>query len=94
MSKSKESSERDQEITLALIKCFYLYPNYRVDSRGPSGLILSVLDRTSPQMAKRIRDGEDSADLCHELERTLYGSCITDEFGDARGSAGVIDPPR
>lgn len=87
MSKSKGScSKRDQEITLALVKCFYLYPNYRVDSRGPSGLILDVLQKTSPRVAQRIRAGEDTADLFHELETKLHGPS---EIGDVGPTAGV-----
>lgn len=43
----------------ALVRMLWLYPNYRVDSRGPSGLILDALNEIAPDVAKEIREGAE-----------------------------------
>lgn len=47
----------------AILRCFYLYNHYRVDSRGPSGLLLDALEVLDPAAAQRFRDGTDAGDL-------------------------------
>lgn len=41
-----------------LVACLYLYPNYRVDSRGPYGLILDAIEDLDPEVAKRLKEGD------------------------------------
>lgn len=52
----REAAER-------LLTLLYLYPNYRVDSRGPSGLVVDALDVLAPDLADRLREGEAPQDL-------------------------------
>jgi len=46
-----------------LLECLWLYPNYRVDSRGPYGLILDAIEKLDPETAKKLREGENVADF-------------------------------
>lgn len=46
-----------------LIKILWLYPNYRVDSRCPMGLLVDAIDALAPDLAERLRAGEDPSDL-------------------------------
>jgi len=46
-----------------LLRCLWLYPNYRVDSRGPYGLILDAIEKLDPEVAKKLREGEDPGDF-------------------------------
>lgn len=46
-----------------ILKTFWLYDGYRVDSRGPQGLLLDALDLLDPSLAQRYRDGEAAGDL-------------------------------
>jgi len=41
-----------------LVTCLWLYPNYRVDSRGPYGLILDAIEDLNPKIAKRLKEDE------------------------------------
>jgi hypothetical protein len=38
----------------ALVRCLYLYPNYKVDSRGPIGCIYDALDEMAPEIKAMI----------------------------------------
>lgn len=46
----------DDEIVEKLLTCFYLYNGYQVGSRGPSGLIMDVIEDLRPDVAQVIRD--------------------------------------
>lgn len=50
----------DDEIVEKLVFCFHIYPNYRVDSRGPAGLLMDIIEDLRPDIAQVIRD--ESAD--------------------------------
>jgi len=46
----------DDEIVEKLVFCFHIYPNYRVDSRGPSGLLMDIIENLRPDVAEVIRE--------------------------------------
>lgn len=46
-----------------LLHIMWLYPNYRVDGRGPWGGLVDALDELMPGVAARIREGEDVGDI-------------------------------
>lgn len=41
----------NKQIAEALVRALYLYPHCRVDSRGPSGIIVDVLRMIAPKIA-------------------------------------------
>jgi len=55
--------DQDDQAAHALIRMMWLYPNYRVDSRGPTGCILDALKRIAPDVAAEL-ENEDAADVC------------------------------
>jgi hypothetical protein len=50
----------DNEIVEKLVFAFHVYPNYRVDSRGPAGLLMDIIKDLRPDVAEVIV--EESAD--------------------------------
>lgn len=42
-----------------VVKAIYLYGNYRVDSRGPYGMLVDALKDLHPQAAEAVMDGTD-----------------------------------
>ncbi len=48
-----------------LVFALRIYPNYRVDSRGPLGCIYDALEVLAPDVVERLRNGEDVGDV-HE----------------------------
>jgi len=46
----------DDEIVEKLVFCFHIYPNYRVNSRGPSGLLMDIIENLRPDVAEVIRE--------------------------------------
>lgn len=57
----REAAER-------LIRLLYLYPNYRVDSRGAMGLVIDALAVLAPDLAERLREGETPETLLAALD--------------------------
>lgn len=55
--------EQDDEAAHALVSMMWLYPNYRVDSRGPIGKIMDALRRIAPDVYAEL-ENEDAADVC------------------------------
>lgn len=53
----------------ALVTALYLYPHYRVDSRGPRGCILDALAVIAPDVCSRLRDGEDPESVMETLRK-------------------------
>lgn len=53
------SKEEAREAVQALLTCFYLYDNYTVGSRGPSGLIIRALRCLDPEAARRVENDDD-----------------------------------
>lgn len=45
-----------EEIVERLLRCFYLYNNYEVGSRGPAGLLMEVIKDLRPDIYKVIQD--------------------------------------
>jgi hypothetical protein len=41
----------------------WLYPNYRVDARGPSGCIMDALAAIAPKIHRRLAAGEEPRDV-------------------------------
>jgi len=64
----REMREAAEQIALILLETLYLYPNYRVDNRGPTGEIVDAIELASPDIGSRLRKGEDPGDLLKELE--------------------------
>lgn len=53
------SKPRDDKLAELLVRMLWLYPGYRVDSRGPAGCIMDALDIVAPDVAAEIRDSVD-----------------------------------
>lgn len=51
-----------------ILTMFWLYPNYRIDYRSNSGLLLDIVERFDPEVARRLRDGEDPRSLSEHCE--------------------------
>lgn len=57
---------------LILLETLHLYPNYRVDNRGPTGQIVDAIELASQDIGWRLRNGESPGDLLNELESKPY----------------------
>jgi hypothetical protein len=67
MPKPKKPSRKDlHKAAQKLLFALAIYPNYRVDSRGPRGCLLDALDVLDPKAAAKLRDGQDAHDLLDE----------------------------
>jgi hypothetical protein len=75
-----------------LLTAVYLYPNYRVDSRGPAGCILDAIEALAPEIGKALREEgfdvarnflDDNLCLLPKRVRTLHwiGPTLVDEAG-------------
>jgi hypothetical protein len=58
----KTDRERQDAAVKKLLLCLDLYSNYRVDSRGPQGLLHDAIRELRPDVAKHLRDKADAAD--------------------------------
>jgi hypothetical protein len=57
-----------KDATRCLLAAFSLYGNYRVDSRGPMGLLQDAIDDIDPAIGAEIRaSGEDIATISREI---------------------------
>lgn len=50
---TRETADR---VVQKLLTALWLYPNYRVDSRGPSGLIFDIIEDLRPDIAQEMGD--------------------------------------
>jgi len=52
-----------------LVFALHIYPNYRVDSRGPAGCIMRALEAIAPAVAAELREhGADEVYARHWTE--------------------------
>jgi len=55
-----------------ILTMFWLYPNDRIDYRSNyrsnSGILLDIVERFDPEVARRLRDGEDPRSLSEHCE--------------------------
>ena len=58
-----------REAVGCLLNALYLYPNYRLDSRGPYGCVFDAIRQLDPATAKRLRDGEDAGQILAALDK-------------------------
>lgn len=69
-ARRKRGAQRADWIAERLVFALHIYAGHRIDSRGPSGCIMDVLDEVAPRVAKEIRDGGD----LHDLYARRWGS--------------------
>ena len=65
LAKAKPEPGPDDASRLAelLVRMLWLYPNYRVDSRGPAGCIVDALEIVAPDIAAQLKDGVSVRDI-------------------------------
>lgn len=63
------------EILAPLLRMMWLYPNYRVDSRGPSGCLMEAIELLDPPTAERLRNGTWRREMYGHIDPTNEESC-------------------